>query len=125
VGLADDLYGASLLDSATHSTRWDGLQFVPFALLSPDGWSDSLPPELHHGVLADGVQLDRSNPLEGHKALWVRARMPEALGFAPPTGRHAVRSQFFDYDRLAVSFEAGGPCRLRSTGSRSRTAYRS
>ncbi|MGL6097648.1 MAG: hypothetical protein ACRC7O_17840, partial [Fimbriiglobus sp.] len=42
---ADDLDGASLLDSATHATRWEGLLFVPVALWTPDGWSDGVPAE--------------------------------------------------------------------------------
>ena len=113
MGLADDLDGASLLDSATCSICWDGLLFVPVALWTPDGWSNGVPPEpldrYTTAYLPTGVQPDGDNLLEFYNALWVRARLPMALGFAPPTCRHAVRWKFLDTALLAVSIEAGGP----------------
>lgn len=111
--LADDLDGASLLDSATRSTLWDGLLFVPVALWTPDGWSDGVPPEpldrYTTAYLPTGVQPDGENLLDSHNALWVRARLPVALAFAPPTCRHAVRWRFLDAALLAVGLEASGP----------------
>jgi hypothetical protein len=113
VGLADDLDGASLLDSATHSTAWDGFLFVPVALWTPDGWGDGVPPEpleqYTTSYLPTGVQPDGSNLLENGNALWVRARLPVALGFAPPTCRHAVRWRFLEAALLAVSIGKDGP----------------
>jgi hypothetical protein len=113
VGLADYLDGASLLDSATRSTRWDGLLFVPVALWTPDVWSNGVPPEpldrYTTAYLPTSGQPDGGNLLDFHNALWVRARLPMALGFAPPTCRHAVREQFLDAALLAVGIEAGGP----------------
>ncbi|WP_439625563.1 hypothetical protein [Gemmata sp.] len=110
---ANDLDGASLLDSATHSTRWDGLAFVPVALWTPDHWGDEVPAEpleaYSAAYLPTGVQPDGDNLLEFHNALWVRARLPVALGFAPPTCRHAVRWQFLDSALLAVSVTGGEP----------------
>jgi hypothetical protein len=112
VGLADDLNGASPLDSATCSTCWDGLLFVPVALWTPDGWSDGVPAEpvdrYTAAYLPTGIQPDGDNLLDFNNALWVRARLPIALGFAPPTCRHAVRWHFLDAALLAVSIEAGG-----------------
>jgi hypothetical protein len=113
VAVADDLDGVGLLDSGTRSTHWDGLLFVPVALWTPDGWSDGVPPEpldqYTTVYLPTGVQPDGDNLLEWYNALWVRARLPVALGFAPPTCRHAVRWQFLDAALLAVSVEGGEP----------------
>ena len=113
MAVADDLDGAGLLDSATHSTRWDGLLFVPVALWTPDGWSNGVPAELLEtystAYLPTGVQPDGDNLLDFYNALWVRARLPVALGFAPPTCRHSVRWQFLDAAVLAVSVGEGGP----------------
>jgi hypothetical protein len=113
VAVADDLDGAGLLDSATHSTHWDGLRFVPVALWTPDGWSNGVPPEpldeYTTAYLPTGVQPDGDNLLGFCNALWVRARLPVALGFAPPTCRHAVRWRFLDATLLAVSAGGGEP----------------
>jgi hypothetical protein len=113
VAVADDLDGAGLLDSTTHSTRWGGLLFVPVALWTPDGWSNGVPAEplseYCTAYLPTGVQPDGDNLLEWSNALWVRARLPVALGFAPPAGRHAVRWQFLDAALLAVSVGGGEP----------------
>jgi hypothetical protein len=113
VGLAKYLDGAGLLDSATCSTWWDGLLLVPVALWTPDAWSNEVPPEplerYTTAYLPAGVQPDGDNLLDCCNALWVRARLPVALGFAPPTCRHAVRWQFLDAALLAVSLEAGRP----------------
>jgi hypothetical protein len=113
VGLTDDLDGASLLDSATRSTAWDGFQFVPVALWTPDGWSDGVPPERLEdyttAYLPTGIQQDGHNLLEWSNALWVRARLPVAIGFAPPTCRHSVRWQFLDAALLAVNVGDGDP----------------
>jgi hypothetical protein len=111
VAIADDLDGAGLLDSATHSTHWDGLLFVPVALWTPDGWSNGVPPEplseYSTAYLPTGVQPDGGNLLEWYNALWVRARLPVAVGFAPPTCRDSVRWQFLDAALLAVSTGEG------------------
>lgn len=58
--------------------------------------------------LPTGVQPDGYNWLDFYNALWVRARLPVALRFAPPTCRHSVRWQFLDAGLLAVSVEADG-----------------
>jgi hypothetical protein len=55
------------------------------------------------------VQPDGDNLLDFYNALWVRARLPMALGFAPPDCRPAVRWQFLDAAFLAVNVENGGP----------------
>jgi hypothetical protein len=113
VAVADDLDGAELLDSATRSTRWDGLLFVPVALRTPVGWGDGVRPEplskRSTAYLPMGIQPDGFNLLELYNALWVRARLPVALGFAPPPCRHAVRWQFLDAALLAVSVKGGKP----------------
>jgi hypothetical protein len=113
VAVVGDLDGAGLLDSATHSTRWDGLLFVPVALWTPDGWSHGVPPEpldeYTTAYLPTGVQPDGDNLLEFYNALWVRARLPVALGFAPPTCRQSVRWRFLDAALLAVSVGEGAP----------------
>lgn len=113
MAIADDLDGASLLDSATRATPWGRLLFVPVALWTPDGWGNGVPAEpleaYSTAYLPAGVQPDGDNWLEFYNALWVRARLPVALGFAPPTARHSVRWQFLDAALLAVSVGAGGP----------------
>ena len=113
MGLADDLDGAVLLDSATRATHWGGLLFVPAALWTPDGWSDGVrrrPLDAYTAAfLPTGVQPDGCSVLEDHNALWVRARLPVAIGFAPPTCRHAVRWRFLDAALLAVSVGEGEP----------------
>jgi hypothetical protein len=107
VRLADNLDGAALLDSATHSSPWGGLLLVAAALWTPDGWSNGVPPEpldrYTTAYLPTGVQPDGDNLLEFYNALWVRARLPVALGFAPPTCRHSIRWRFLDAGLLAVS----------------------
>ncbi len=109
----DNFDGAGLLDSATHSTLWEELLFVPAALWTADGWSKGIPPEpleeYSTAYLPTGVQPDGDNLLEWNNALWVRARLPVALGVAPPTCRHSVRWQFLDIGLLAVSCEDGEP----------------
>ena len=111
--IADDFDGACLLDSATHATCWDGLLFVPVALWTPEGWGDGVLTEplarYSTAYLPTGSQQDGTNWLEYQNALWVRARLPTALGFAPPTCRHAVRSQLLDVGLLAVSVGECGP----------------
>jgi hypothetical protein len=111
--VADDLDGASLLDSATRATPWGGLLFVPVALWTPDDWSYGVPAEsleaYSTAYLPTGVQPDGDNWLDFNNALWVRARLPVALGFAPPTCRRAVRSQFLNAGLLAVSVVGDGP----------------
>jgi hypothetical protein len=113
VGLADYLDGARLLDSATHSVRWRGLSFVPVALWTPDGWGDGVlaqPLDRYTSAyLPMGVQPDGFNLLEYHSALWVRARLPMAVGFAPPTCRRAIRWRFLGAALLAVGLGAAGP----------------
>lgn len=114
MAVADDLDGESLLDSGTHATRWGELLFVPVALWTPDGWGDDVPVEplvaYSTAYLPMGVLPDGENWLEFYNALCVRARLPVALGFAPPTGRHAVRRQFLDAALLAVSVAGGEVC---------------
>lgn len=109
MAVADDLDGIGLLDVATHATHCDGLRFVPAAFWTPDGWSTGVPAEPLHEYtttyLPTGVQPDGDNLLEWYNALWVRARLPVALGFAPPTCRHALRWQFLDAALLAVSID--------------------
>lgn len=111
--ISDDLDGASLLDSATCSTPWGGLLFLPVGLWTPDGWGDGVPSEpleaYSRAYLPAGVQPDGGNLLESGNALWVRARLPVALGFAPPTCRRAVRWQFLDAALLAVTVAGTGP----------------
>jgi hypothetical protein len=113
VAVADDLDGASLIDSATHATCWGGMLFVPAALWTPDGWSHGVPAErlevYSTAYLPTGVQPDGDNWLDFYNALWVRARLPVALGFAPPTCRHSIRRQFLDAGLLAVSVGEGAP----------------
>jgi hypothetical protein len=111
LAVADNFDGAGLLDSAAHATLWEELLFVPAALWTPDGWSNGIPPEpleeYTTAYLPTGVQPDGDNLLEWSNALWVRARLPVALGVAPPTCRHSVRWQFLDIGLLAVSCEDG------------------
>jgi hypothetical protein len=113
VALAHDFDGAGLLDSATRSTRWERLLFVAAAVWTPDGWSNGVPAEPLHqyttAYLPTGVQPNGDNLLEWFNALWVRARLPVALGFAPPTCRHSVRWRFLDAPLLAVSLGDGEP----------------
>ncbi len=113
MAVADDLDGASLLDVGTRPTRWGGMLFVPATLWTPDGWGDGVPAEpleqYSTAYLPTGVQPDGDNLLELGNALWVRARLPVALGFAPPTCRQAVRWQFLDAPLLAVSVGESGP----------------
>jgi hypothetical protein len=113
VAVVDDLDGADLLDSGTRSTRWEGLLFVPVALRTPDGWDDGVRAEPLHARSTDylpmGNQPHGFNLLESYNALWVRARLPVALGFAPPPCRRAVRSQFLDAALLAVSLKGRTP----------------
>lgn len=73
--------------------------FVPVALWTPDGWGDGVPPE-PLSRYADG--------LADEDAFWVRARLPAALGFAPPTCRQPVRRRFFDAALLAVTPRVAG-----------------
>src|SRR5262245_12926519 len=86
--------------------------FVPAALWTPDGWGADVPPEpldrSSTAYLTPGVQPDGSNLLEYANALWVRGRLPVALGFAPPTGRRPIRWRFLDAALLAVD-EGGMP----------------
>jgi hypothetical protein len=113
VGVADELDDVGLLDSATHSTRCDRLLFVAAALWTPDGWGEGVPAEplkaYSTAYLPTGVQPDGENLLEFYNALWVRARLPVALGFAPPTCRQSLRWQFLDAGLLAVSVGGAGP----------------
>jgi hypothetical protein len=91
----------------------DGLLFVPVALWTPDGWSNGVPPEpldrYTTAYLPTGNQPDGVNLLEWYNALWVRARLPVALGFAPPPCRHAIRWQFLDAALLAVTVRGDEP----------------
>jgi hypothetical protein len=109
----DTFDGASVIDSATRAIRWGGLLFLPVALWTPDGWGNGVSAErleaYSTGYLPTGIQPDGDNWLDFYNALWVRARLPVALGFAPPTCRHALRWQFLNAGLLAVKVEVGGP----------------
>ena len=99
---------SGFLDVATHCTTWEGFLFVHAIFWTPRGWSDDVPPEpLEHystAYLPMGILPDGNNELEYRNALWVRARIPVALGFAPPTCRRAMRYRFIDFTMLAVCF---------------------
>jgi hypothetical protein len=104
--VADDLHEVGLLDSATHSTCWGGMLFVPVAFWTPENWGRGVPPErldaYSTAYLPSGMLPDGENWLDSYNALWVRARLPVALGFAPPTCRRALRWQFLNAGMLAV-----------------------
>lgn len=111
--VADEFDGASLLDSATLSTRWGGMSFLPVAFWTPDGWGVGVPSEpleaYSTAYLPTGVLPDGENWLEFANALWVRARLPVAFKFAPPTCRTALRWQFLNAGLLAVSGDPSEP----------------
>lgn len=113
MAVADELGGAGLLDAGMRATRWGGLLFVPAALWTPDGWSDGVPPEplvrYSTAYLPTGVQPDGGNLLEYSNALWVRARLPVALGFAPPTCRQSLRRHFLNAGMLAGNVQGEVP----------------
>ena len=104
---AENLRDVALLDVSQKATAWSGFLFVPAAFWTPDGFDDVARSEPLHNYttayLPLGIQQDGDNILEFAHALWVRARLPVVLHFAPPTSRQAVRPYFLNAGLLAVS----------------------